>query len=113
MKGLIMHQEWLDLILSGQKTLEMRNRNTACIGEKIYLLETKTKRIRGTCVIQGVQKMFDTKSENPDTKELEKYTELWEKLRPQHCIACSYRMLRKYYRNRAKNPSRHARPWDG
>lgn len=51
MDGLIMKKKWLDLILSGKKTLEIRGHDTHKIEQTIYLLESGTQRIRGTCKI--------------------------------------------------------------
>ena len=48
MRGLIIKKEWLELILSGKKTIEIRSSKTSCIGETIYLLESKTHLVRGT-----------------------------------------------------------------
>ena len=51
MDGLIIKGQWLDLILSGKKTLEIRGSDTKKIGETIYLLESGTHRVRGKCKI--------------------------------------------------------------
>lgn len=53
MKGLIVHKEWLDLIMEGDKTLEIRGTDTNIIDETIYLLEAGSRRIRGTCKIHS------------------------------------------------------------
>ena len=47
MDGLIIKRQWLDLILSGKKTLEIRGSDTKKVGEAIYLLESGTHRVRG------------------------------------------------------------------
>lgn len=51
MDGLIIKKKWLDLILSGKKTLEIRGHDTHKIEQTIYLLESGTQRVRGTCKI--------------------------------------------------------------
>lgn len=40
MDGLIIKKQWLDLILSGEKTLEIRGHDTKKLNEPIYLLES-------------------------------------------------------------------------
>lgn len=47
MDGLIIKKKWLDLILSGKKTLEIRSSSTKKTGIPIYLLESVSKRVRG------------------------------------------------------------------
>lgn len=47
MDGLIIKKKWLDLILSGKKTLEIRGCSTKKTGVPIYLLESGSKRVRG------------------------------------------------------------------
>ncbi len=49
-KGLIIKKEWLDLILEGSKTMEIRSSNTKIRGE-IYLIESGSGLILGTCEI--------------------------------------------------------------
>lgn len=44
MDGLIIKKKWLDLILSGKKTLEIRGHDTHKLGETIYLLESGSHR---------------------------------------------------------------------
>jgi len=45
-KGLVVKKRWLDLILSGEKTWEMRSENLGFRGP-IALIEARTRRIRG------------------------------------------------------------------
>lgn len=45
MDGLIIKKEWLDLILSGEKTLEIRGHDTRKLNEPIYLLESGSHRL--------------------------------------------------------------------
>ena len=54
MYGLIIKRGWLDLILSGKKILEIRGSDTSHQNEVIYLLESGSHRVRGTCVIESV-----------------------------------------------------------
>lgn len=49
-KGLIIKKEWLDLILLGEKTVEIRSSNTKIRGE-IALIESGSGFIVGTCEI--------------------------------------------------------------
>lgn len=85
MDGLIIKEKWLDLILSGQKTLEIRGSKTAKLEETIYLLESGTQKVRGTCQIQCCI---------PITTE-----EIWERLKPQHCVNISYQQLLEIYKH--------------
>ena len=54
MYGLIIKKKWLDLIMSGQKTLEIRGSRTSHAGEEIALLESGSQKIRGFCTIKEV-----------------------------------------------------------
>lgn len=51
MDGLVIKKKWIDLILSGKKTLEIRGSDTYKVGQIIYLLESGSHRVRGTCKI--------------------------------------------------------------
>lgn len=53
MDGLIVKKRWLNLILSGKKTIEIRGSNTKKIGQPIYLLESGTNLVKGTCIIDS------------------------------------------------------------
>lgn len=53
MKGLMLREEWLELILSGRKTWEIRGRATAERG-RIALLASGTGLVVGTCEILDV-----------------------------------------------------------
>lgn len=57
MYGLIIKKKWLDLIMSGQKTLEIRGNKTSHVGEEIALLESGSQKIRGFCTIKEVTAM--------------------------------------------------------
>lgn len=52
MYGLIIKKKWLDLIMSGKKTLEIRGCRTSHVGEEIALLESGSQKIRGFCTIK-------------------------------------------------------------
>ena len=54
MYGLIIKKKWLDLIMSGKKTLEIRGCRTFHEGEEIALLESGSQKIRGFCTIKEV-----------------------------------------------------------
>ena len=47
MYGLIIKKKWLDLIMSGQKTLEIRGSRTSHAGEEIALLQSGSQKILG------------------------------------------------------------------
>jgi hypothetical protein len=53
MYGLIIKKKWLDLIMSGKKSLEIRSSDTKHQGERIYLLESGSHKVRGTCIIDS------------------------------------------------------------
>lgn len=48
MDGLIIKHKWLELILSGKKTIEIRGSDTKKKGQVIYLLESGTSKVVGT-----------------------------------------------------------------
>lgn len=50
-------KKWLNLILSGKKTIEIRGSNTKKIGQPIYLLESGTNLVKGTCIIDSTYPM--------------------------------------------------------
>lgn len=54
MYGLIIKKKWLDLVMSGKKTLEIRGCRTSHAGEEIALLESGSQKIRGFCTIKEV-----------------------------------------------------------
>lgn len=75
MHGLIIKEIPLKRIIRGVKTLEIRGSNTHRTGETIYLIESGTHKIRGTCKI---------KETIPITKEY------WENNRKFHCVNRTY-----------------------
>jgi len=52
MKALIVRKEWLEMILDGSKTWEMRSRPTKVRG-RILLIEAGSGHIVGECVLTG------------------------------------------------------------
>lgn len=84
MDGLIIKKKWLDLILSGKKTIEIRGNYTSKIGVPIYLLESGTHRVRGTCMIKTVYPISCGD---------------WSEKRVRHCVNISYQELKKRYKN--------------
>lgn len=84
MDGLIIKKQWLDLIISGKKILEIRGCDTKKIGEKIYLLESGTHRVRGTCKIISTYPMSCSD---------------WHTEHNKHCVDISYSELKKIYKN--------------
>lgn len=84
MDGLIIKKKWLDLIVSGKKTLEIRGSNTTKIDQDIYLLESGTRRVRAICKIYAT---YPISCSN------------WSEEREKHCVDISYRDLKNRYKN--------------
>lgn len=84
MDGLIVKREWLDLIISGKKTLEIRGSDTSKKGKKIYLLESGSGRIKAECIIKTTYPISCLK---------------WLKEREKHCVNDSYAELKQRYKN--------------
>lgn len=84
MHGLIIKKKWLDLILSGKKTLEIRGSDTKHQGERIYLLESGSHKVRGTCIIDST---FPLSCSD------------WCEETDKHCVDISYKDLLKIYKN--------------
>lgn len=82
MDGLIIKPYWLDLILKGKKTLEIRGSSTSKIGEKIYLIESRGK-VKGTAVID---------------KTIPLNKKLWEQLQSFHKVESSFEELLERYK---------------
>jgi len=51
MKGLIIKEKWLNLILDGKKTWEIRNNTTTKIGTRIGLIKSGSGKVFGECNI--------------------------------------------------------------
>ena len=83
MYGLIIKKKWLDLIMSGQKTLEIRGSRTSHAGEEIALLESGSQKIRGFCTIKEVTALDKGK---------------WEAHRDRHCVDVPWENLIKRYK---------------
>lgn len=84
MDGLIIKHKWLDLILKGKKTIEVRGSDTKKQGEMIYLLESRTSKVVGTCKIAATYPISCSD---------------WSEERENHCVDISYRDLKKRYRH--------------
>lgn len=74
MKGLIVKGKWADLILSGEKTLELRGSNTKIRG-KIGIIKSGTKRIYGTVELVGSVRLGE---------------EDFERLKEEHKVECKF-----------------------
>lgn len=83
MYGLIIKKKWLDLIMSGKKTLEIRGCRTSHVGEEIALLESGSQKIRGFCTIKEVMDLDKGK---------------WEVHRDRHCVDVPWENLIKRYK---------------
>ena len=65
-KGLIIKEPWIDLILNGKKTWEIRNKNTLYRG-KVYLIKSGSSKIFGECTLINSQNIsFNEFLENTD-----------------------------------------------
>lgn len=84
MDGLIIKHKWLELILKGKKTIEIRGSDTKKKGETIYLLESGTSRVAGTCKIAATYPISCSD---------------WSEERENHCVDISYKDLKKIYSN--------------
>ena len=84
MDGLIIKKKWLDLIIQGQKTLEIRGSDTKKKEQKIYLLESGSCRIKAECIIESTYPISCSD---------------WSEEREKHCVDISYSELRKRYKN--------------
>lgn len=82
MDGLIIKKKWIDLILSGKKTIEIRGHDTHKLGKEIYLLESGSRRVRGTCKIVS-SKLITYQN--------------WDKLKEKACLDISLTELNQKY----------------
>lgn len=82
MKGLIIKPYWADLILNGQKTIEVRGSNTKIRGT-IGIIKSKSKKIYGTVELFHCVEL---------TKEL--FENIWK---DRHCIDMSWEQLIQIY----------------
>lgn len=83
MDGLIIKKQWLDLILSGEKTLEIRGHDTKKLNEPIYLLESGSHRVKAECVIESTYPISCSD---------------WSEERENHCVDIPYSELKKRYK---------------
>ena len=47
-RGLCLKRQWMDLMLCGEKVIEIRSRRHSFAGDLVYFIETKTGFVRGT-----------------------------------------------------------------
>lgn len=83
MNGLIIKKKWLNLIVSGKKTIEIRGNNTQRQNETIYLLESGTHRVVATAIISSTYPISCSD---------------WAEERDKHCVDISYTDLKKRYK---------------
>lgn len=83
MDGLIIKKKWLDLIVSGRKTLEIRGFDTHKINEPIYLLESGSHRVRAICKIKSSTLITNDK---------------WGKYKNNACLDMTFTDLNKWYK---------------
>lgn len=81
--GLIIKKKWLDLIVDGKKTIEIRGSDTNKQNETIYLLESGTHRVVETVVISATHHISCSD---------------WSEEREKHCVDISYADLKKRYK---------------
>lgn len=83
MEGLIIKKKWLNLIVSGKKTIEIRGNNTQKQNETIYLLESGTHKVVATAIISSTYPISCSD---------------WAEERDKHCVDISYIDLKKRYK---------------
>lgn len=83
MNGLIIKKKWLNLIVSGKKTIEIRGSDTQKQNETIYLLESGTHKIVATAIISSTYPISCSD---------------WAEERDKHCVDISYTDLKKRYK---------------
>lgn len=83
MNGLIIKKKWLNLIVSGKKTIEIRGNNTQRQNETIYLLESGTHRVVATAIISSTYPISCSD---------------WAEERDKHYVDISYTDLKKRYK---------------
>ena len=70
-RGLIIAREWLDEILCSAKTLEIRSRNHSFAGQRVYLAEKSSGRVRGTAVLGSPRPPLTKEEERVNQAALE------------------------------------------
>lgn len=83
MNGLIIKKKWLNLIVNGKKTIEIRGNNTQKQNETIYLLESGTHRVVATAIISSTYPISCSD---------------WAEERDKHRVDISYTDLKKRYK---------------
>jgi hypothetical protein len=66
-RALAIKSRWLDLILAGTKTIDIRGSDHAFIGQAIYLLESKIGQVRGTARLGAAREL--TEAEREENRE--------------------------------------------
>lgn len=84
MDGLVIKKKWIDLNLSGKKTLEIRGSDTYKVGQIIYLLESGSHRVRGTCKIAESSPICASPH--------------WNQEKNRHCVDVSWENVIKRYK---------------
>lgn len=77
MKGLIIKPKWADLILDGEKLIEIRGRNTTIRGT-IGIIKSKTKKVFGTAELFASIEL--TKKDYEKLWHRHRLTILWDEL---------------------------------
>lgn len=83
MNGLIIKKKWLNLIVNGKKTIEIRGNNTQKQNETIYLLESGTHRVVATAIISSTYPISCSD---------------WAEERDKHRVDISYTDFKKRYK---------------
>lgn len=83
MYGLIIKKEWLDLIISGKKTLEIRGSDTKKVGQSIYLLESGSSRVRAICKINSSTELT---------------YQNWDSNKDKACLTMTFEELKNWYK---------------
>lgn len=96
MKGLIVKPKWADLILNGEKTIELRGTSTKIRG-KIGIIKSKTGQIFGEVEI---------------IDSIELTEEMFNKLKDEHKVYCTRAEIpyKKLYGWILKNPTVYEKP---
>ena len=84
-RGLIIKKEWLDLILSGEKTIELRSRMTNIRG-RILLVESGSGMIMGACNIIDCVEYFTLASFEHQKPRHHAHAGFWGRYKYGWCI---------------------------
>ena len=61
MRALVVKEPWATLIITGEKTLEIRNMRTKKIGEEIYIAKAGSKTLIGKVIIDKCEELSSDK----------------------------------------------------